>query len=150
MQSDHEHDPGGTKRDVTTGKVQRVGNNNPNPAPIDVGRYDYREVNAADGAHYSELTYPVKRNGQPAAAMELHYDLKDLDPDQAPPRHPPAGHRRLGLRTPRPRPGRGLALRPLDLDSIYRVLSFVGLGLLLLGALSRISACGLGSRRRRA
>ena len=97
VQSGHEHDPGGTKRDVTTGKVQRVGSDNPNPAPIDVGRYDYREVNAADGAHYSELNYPVKRNGQTAAAMELHYDLKDLDPDQAPPRHPPAGHWRLGL-----------------------------------------------------
>ncbi|MDP8943290.1 MAG: diguanylate cyclase [Actinomycetota bacterium] len=77
VQSGHVHDPDGTKRDVSTGKV--VPWKGSAPAPIDAGSYGYREVHGADKVHYGELNYPVKRHGRTVAAMELHYDLKKLD-----------------------------------------------------------------------
>ncbi len=78
VQSGHEHDPDGAKRDITTSQVQRY-TNGTERAPIDAPRWGYREVRARDGAHYGELNYPVKRLNETVAAMELHYDLKTLD-----------------------------------------------------------------------
>ena len=79
VQSGHEHDPDGTKRDVTTNRVRNYGRGS-SPAPIDAGDYhDYREVRAKDGAHYGELNAPLPRGKRPVAALELHYDLKSLD-----------------------------------------------------------------------
>jgi diguanylate cyclase (GGDEF)-like protein len=79
VSSGHEHDPDGTKRDVTTSRVQRSGGGA--QAPIDAAQYGYREVRARDGAHYGELNYPVRRGPSRSlvAALELHYDLKGLD-----------------------------------------------------------------------
>ncbi len=82
VSSGHEHDPDGTKRDVTTGAVTRS-ESRVNPAPIDARNFRYHEVNAADGAHYAELNYPLQRfregRRQIVGALELHYDLKTLD-----------------------------------------------------------------------
>jgi|GEM_PF-2912318 len=82
VSSGHEHDPDGTKRDVTTGAVTRS-ESRVNPAPIDTRNFRYHEVNAADGAHYAELNYPLRRfqdgKQQIVGALELHYDLKALD-----------------------------------------------------------------------
>ncbi|MBA3420796.1 MAG: GGDEF domain-containing protein [Thermoleophilaceae bacterium] len=81
VQSGHEHDPDGTKRDVT-GAVTRS-ESVANPAPIDERDFRYHEVNATDGAHYAELNYPIRRfrdgRQQLVGALELHYDLKQLD-----------------------------------------------------------------------
>lgn len=81
VQSGHEHDPDGTKQDVT-GAVSRA-ESLANPAPIDEDNFRYHEVNAADGAHYGELNYPLRRfrdgRRQVVGALELHYDLKQLD-----------------------------------------------------------------------
>jgi diguanylate cyclase (GGDEF)-like protein len=79
VSSGHEHDPDGTKRDVTTSRVQL--SDGGAQAPIDAARYGYHEVNARDGAHYGELNYPVRRGRARSlvAALELHYDLKGLD-----------------------------------------------------------------------
>ena len=76
----HSHDPDGTKRDVTTARVQRSAPGS-KPAPIDVADYGYRQVHAADGAHYAELNYAVRRGRTDVlkAALELHYDLKTMD-----------------------------------------------------------------------
>lgn len=76
----HTHDPDGAKRDVTTARVQRATRNS-QPAPIDVAEYGYRQVDAADGAHYAELNYAVHRGETKVlvAALELHYDLKGMD-----------------------------------------------------------------------
>jgi diguanylate cyclase (GGDEF)-like protein len=79
VQSGHQHDPDGTKRDVTTHRIQRFAGGS-SPAPIDAREYGaYREVRAADGAHYGEINRPIKRGGHEIAALELHYDLKSLD-----------------------------------------------------------------------
>ncbi|MDP8943070.1 MAG: diguanylate cyclase [Actinomycetota bacterium] len=77
VQSGHVHDPDGAKRDVTTSRVAR--SRGGKRAPIDAREWGYREVRAADGAHYGELNYPLRRHGRRIAAMELHYDLKNLD-----------------------------------------------------------------------
>jgi diguanylate cyclase (GGDEF)-like protein len=79
VSSGHEHDPDGTKRDVTTSRVQLSAGGA--QAPIDAAHYGYREVHATDGAHYGELNYPVRRGTSRSlvAALELHYDLKALD-----------------------------------------------------------------------
>ncbi len=76
----HSHDPDGTKRDVTTARVRRSAPGS-QPAPIDVAAYGHRQVRAADGAHYAELNYAVRRGRTNSlmAAMELHYDLKGMD-----------------------------------------------------------------------
>ncbi len=76
----HSHDPDGTKRDVTTARVQRSAPDS-KPAPIDLADYGYREIQAADGAHYAELNYAVRRGRTDVlkAALELHYDLKTMD-----------------------------------------------------------------------
>lgn len=76
----HSHDPDGTKRDVTTARVQRSAPGSA-PAPIDLAHYGYRQVQAADGAHYAELNYAVRRGRTDVlkAALELHYDLKVMD-----------------------------------------------------------------------
>ena len=79
VQSGHDHDPDGTKRDVTTNRVRRYGGGS-SPAPIDARDFhSYREVHAKDGAHYGELNAPLPRGEHPVAALELHYDLKSLD-----------------------------------------------------------------------
>jgi diguanylate cyclase (GGDEF)-like protein len=79
VSSGHEHDPDGTKRNVTTSRVQLSPGGA--QAPIDAAHYGYREVRARDGAHYGELNYPVRRGPSRSlvAALELHYDLKGLD-----------------------------------------------------------------------
>ncbi len=81
VQSGHEHDPDGTKQDVT-GAVTR-GESLANPAPIDERNFTYHEVRATDGAHYAELNYPLRRfragRREIVGALELHYDLKQLD-----------------------------------------------------------------------
>jgi len=81
LQSGHEHDLDGTKRDVT-GAVPRA-ETLANPAPIDERDFRYHEVRASDGAHYAELNYPLRRfrdgRRQLVGALELHYDLKQLD-----------------------------------------------------------------------
>jgi diguanylate cyclase (GGDEF)-like protein len=78
VQDGHDHDPDGVKRDVTTSTaVQWSGRNN--RAPIDIGPQPYREVHAADGAHYGKLLFGVRRGGTLRAVVELHYDLKALD-----------------------------------------------------------------------
>ncbi len=76
----HSHDPDGTKRDATTARVARSAAGS-RPAPIDVAEYGHRQVHAADGAHYAELNYAVRRGrtNTLVAAMELHYDLKGMD-----------------------------------------------------------------------
>lgn len=65
-----------------TGAVTRA-ENLANPAPIDEGDFRYHEVHATDGAHYAELNYPLRRfrdgRRQLVGALELHYDLKQLD-----------------------------------------------------------------------
>jgi diguanylate cyclase (GGDEF)-like protein len=79
VQSGHTHDPDGTKRDVTTHRVEYRGQGT-NPAPIDARDFGpYREVHGIDGIHYGELNRPVKHEGHTLAAVELHYDLKELD-----------------------------------------------------------------------
>ncbi len=80
VSSGHEHDPDGSKRDVSTSRAlasPRGGQ----AAPIDEGRYGLREVRSSDGVHYSELNYAITRPGRsaPLAALELHYDLKGRD-----------------------------------------------------------------------
>ena len=81
VQTGHEHDPDGTKRDVT-GAVTRS-ETRANPAPIDERNFSYHEVTATDGAHYGELNYPLRRardgRRQVVGVLELHYDLKQLD-----------------------------------------------------------------------
>lgn len=77
-QEGHEHDPDGADRDVSSALATRYADTS-EPAPIDAGVYDYREVSAADGAYYAELNYPITRRGEVVAAMELHYDLEKLD-----------------------------------------------------------------------
>ena len=78
VQDGHDHDPDGVKRDVTTSRVmQWIGKDN--KAPIALGPQPYREVRAADGAHYGKLLYGVRRGGTLRAVVELHYDLKALD-----------------------------------------------------------------------
>jgi diguanylate cyclase (GGDEF)-like protein len=76
----HNHDPDGSKSDVTTSRVRRSAPG-ARPAPIDAADYGYRQVHAADGAHYAELNYAVRRGetGVLVAALELHYDLKVMD-----------------------------------------------------------------------
>jgi diguanylate cyclase (GGDEF)-like protein len=78
VQSGHEHDPDGTKRDVSTAKVLRSTPGS-QPAPIDAGEYRYHEVHATDGAHYAELNTRLVAKGHEPAALELHYDLAGLD-----------------------------------------------------------------------
>jgi diguanylate cyclase (GGDEF)-like protein len=77
-QAGHEHDPDGTKRDVTTARVIRTRGST--PAPFDAPDYHYREQYAAQ-AHFARLERPIGRtaSGAPLAVLELHYDLKALD-----------------------------------------------------------------------
>ncbi|MGI8632083.1 MAG: bifunctional diguanylate cyclase/phosphohydrolase [Solirubrobacterales bacterium] len=75
----HEHDPDGVKREISTSEVRQITQGSPRRAPIDENSFDSREVSAVDGAHYVELNYPVKRSGKTIAALELHFDLKNLD-----------------------------------------------------------------------
>ena len=79
VQDGHTHDPDGVKRDVTTHRLQVVAGAQRNRAPIDEGAQGYREIHAADGAHYAELNVPLRRGGSTRAMLELHYDLKTLD-----------------------------------------------------------------------
>jgi diguanylate cyclase (GGDEF)-like protein len=74
-QAGHRHDPDAVKRDITTSTP--VALEPGHEAPIDAPALSYREVRAADGAHYAEIHYPV--GDGPAAMLELHYDLKELD-----------------------------------------------------------------------
>ena len=78
VQAGHEHDPDGTKRDVSTAQVLTLAADS-RPAPIDAKAYGYREVRARDGAHYAELERPLRHGGRTIAALELHYDLAGLD-----------------------------------------------------------------------
>jgi diguanylate cyclase (GGDEF)-like protein len=78
VQDGHSHDPDGAKRDVTTHRVEVVSGRR-NRAPIEEGVTGYREVSAADGAHYAEMNVPLRRGGKVRAMLELHYDLKTLD-----------------------------------------------------------------------
>jgi diguanylate cyclase (GGDEF)-like protein len=80
VSSGHEHDPDGSKRDVTTSRVLASASS-ARAAPIDDGRYGFREVRSSDGVHYAELNYAILRAGRraPLAALELHYDLKARD-----------------------------------------------------------------------
>ena len=80
VSSGHEHDPDGSKRDVTTSRALASASGG-RAAPIDDGRYGFREVRSSDGVHYAELNYAIERAGRPApvAAVELHYDLKARD-----------------------------------------------------------------------
>jgi diguanylate cyclase (GGDEF)-like protein len=78
VQAGHEHDPDGTKRDVSTAEVLTLAADS-RPAPIDARSYGYREVRARDGAHYAELERPLRNAGRTIAAVELHYDLAGLD-----------------------------------------------------------------------
>jgi diguanylate cyclase (GGDEF)-like protein len=82
VQAGHEHDPDGVKRNITTSEPITVG---PNVAPIDAGPEAYREIEAADGAHYGKMIRPVSgdADGEPLAMLELHYDLAMLDEAQA-------------------------------------------------------------------
>lgn len=77
VQSGHAHDPNGLKRDVSTQGIQVVGRGS--RTPLNEGKVGYREVRAADGAHYGEIQEPVLRDGRVRAMLELHYDLKGLD-----------------------------------------------------------------------
>ncbi len=76
----HVHDPDGTKRDVTTSRALSTAPG-AQRAPIDAGQYGLREVRSSDGVHYAELNYRLHHasGGAPAAALELHYDLKGRD-----------------------------------------------------------------------
>ena len=78
VQAGHEHDPDGTKRDVTTARVIRTAGKT--PAPFDAPDYRYAKLRAAQ-AHFARLERPVgtATNGGPLAVLELHYDLKTLD-----------------------------------------------------------------------
>ena len=80
VSSGHEHDPDGSKRDVTTSRALESATS-ARAAPIDEGRYGFREVRSSDGVHYAELDYAIRRAGgrAPVAAIELHYDLKARD-----------------------------------------------------------------------
>jgi diguanylate cyclase (GGDEF)-like protein len=78
VQDGHIHDPKGVKRSVTTSRVLRVEGANTR-APIEEGPQPYREVRSADGAHFGELLYAVRRGHTTRAVVELHYDLKSLD-----------------------------------------------------------------------
>lgn len=78
VQDGHEHDPNGVKRDVSTSEVVRLDGSG-NDVPFEQGPQPYREVRAADGAHYGKLLYGVTRGGTLRAVVELHYDLKALD-----------------------------------------------------------------------
>ena len=80
VSSGHDHDPDGTKRDVTTSRVLASAPGSP-AAPIDEARYGLSEVRSSDGVHYAELNYPIERTrrSEPLAALELHYDLKGRD-----------------------------------------------------------------------
>ena len=78
VQAGHEHDPDGTKRDVTTARVIRTAGKT--PAPFDAPDYRYAKLRAAQ-AHFARLERPIgtAANGGPLAVLELHYDLKTLD-----------------------------------------------------------------------
>ena len=80
VSSGHEHDPDGSKRDVTTSRALESATS-ARAAPIDQGHYGVREVRSSDGVHYAELDYAIRRAGRtaPVAAIELHYDLKTRD-----------------------------------------------------------------------
>jgi diguanylate cyclase (GGDEF)-like protein/putative nucleotidyltransferase with HDIG domain len=78
VQAGHEHDPDGTKRDVSTSEALTLAADS-RPAPIDARSYGQREVRATDGAHYAELERPLRSGGRTIAALELHYDLAGLD-----------------------------------------------------------------------
>ena len=76
----HEHDPDGSKRDVTTSRAL-ASPRSAKAAPIDQAAYGLREVRSSDGVHYAELNYAIGLPGGrgPVAALELHYDLKARD-----------------------------------------------------------------------
>ncbi len=77
VSSGHEHDPDGSKRDVTTSRAL-ASPSSAKAAPIDRGDYGLREVRSSDGVHYAELNYAIG-GSRPTAALELHYDLKARD-----------------------------------------------------------------------
>ena len=60
----HEHDPDGSKRDVTTSRAL-ASPRSAKAAPIDQAVHGLREVRSSDGVHYAELNYAI---GRPAAA----------------------------------------------------------------------------------
>ena len=76
----HEHDPDGSKRDVTTSRAL-ASPRSAKAAPIDQAAHGLREVRSSDGVHYAELNYAIGLPGGrgPVAALELHYDLKGRD-----------------------------------------------------------------------
>ena len=78
VQAGHEHDPDGTKRDVTTARVIRTAGKT--PAPFDAPDYRYAKLRAAQ-AHFARLERPIgtAASGGPLAVLELHYDLATLD-----------------------------------------------------------------------
>ena len=87
VSSGHEHDPDGSKRDVTTSRAL-ASPRGARAAPIDDGRYGLREVRSSDGVHYAELNYAIERAGRPRAAGGARAALRPQGARRRPARRP--------------------------------------------------------------